>query len=100
MITPSDAIGMGRGYLAEVVPDFYALNPVVDEILLVPKRGDQANGEWRVFFTAKIEEKPKKRPETLADVIRTRKIDKMVALDAEEGALIAVRNGSSFQFAK
>ena len=85
MLAPKDAIEKARGYLEDVVPDFAALHPQVEEILRTPD-----SSEWKITFyahTGSSAEAP-----TLADLIARRRIEKVVSVSSQDGSLISVSN--------
>ncbi len=86
MLAPRDALGKAKTYLQEVIPDFAALDPKVDEMKLSPHGTDSQT--WVITFYAPIKDNPK--IETLADVIRRQRVEKVVSLDAEDGHLLFV----------
>lgn len=86
MLAPSEVIGKARSYLGEVIPDFAALEPKVEEMVLAPD-----SSEWKITFSAHTAEKPN----SLAHIIRQR-IEKVVSVGANDGSLISVRNPPPF----
>jgi len=90
MLAPSEALGKARIYLGEVIPDFAALEPKVDEMKLFPDLTDTRR--WVITFYAHSGDSPK--VSSLADVIRRQRIEKVVSVDAEDGHLISVSNPS------
>ena len=86
MLAPSEALGKARIYLGEVIPDFAALEPRVEEMVLAPD-----SSEWKITFSAYDE---KEKPSSLAHILRQR-IEKVVSVGAD-GAFIAVRNPHPF----
>jgi hypothetical protein len=88
MLAPHEALGKARTYLAEVIPDFAALGPKVDAMKLSGEFNDKEKQKWVITFYAPIEDTDK--VETLADIIRRQRIEKMVSLDAEDGHLLVV----------
>jgi len=86
MLAPRDALGKARTYLEEVIPEFAALDPKVDEMKLSPHEINTQ--KWVITFYAPTEDNPK--VETLADVIRRQRVEKVVSLDAEDGHLLFV----------
>jgi hypothetical protein len=89
MLAADEVIGKARNYLEQVIPDFAALDPKVEEMVLAPD-----SSEWKITFYAHTDDNPKVA--TLADLIRRRRIEKVVSVAAEDGALIAVRNPPPF----
>jgi hypothetical protein len=83
MLAPKDAIEKARAYLQDVVPDFAALHPKVEEIVRSPD-----SSQWRVTFFAHAG----KAGATLADLLGQRRIEKIVSVSAQDGSLIAVNN--------
>jgi len=84
MLEPKDAVGKARTYLGEVLPDFAELDPKVDEMKLV---NDKC---WKITFYAYLSDEAKS--ETLADILRRRRIEKVVSIDSGDGSLISVEN--------
>jgi hypothetical protein len=89
MLAPSEALGKARVYLGEVIPDFAALEPKVEEMVLT-----HDSSAWNITFYARSGTISK--PETVADMLSNPKIEKVVSVGANDGALIAVRNPSPF----
>ena len=87
MLAPSEALNKARVYLDEVVPDFAALQPKVDEMVLSL---DKSN--WIITFSAQTGGNPK--AETIADILKNRRIEKQISIAVEDGSLVAVRNPS------
>jgi hypothetical protein len=90
MLAPSEAIDKARIYLGEVVPEFAALKPRVEEMVLAPD-----SSAWKItFYAHKGEEKTDVT--SLADLLRWKRIEKVVSVAANDGTLIAVRNPAPF----
>jgi hypothetical protein len=85
MLAPSEVIDKARTYLGEVVPEFAALQPKVEEMVRVPN-----SSEWKITFYAHSGDNP--QVTTLADLMRRQRIEKVVFIGADDGSLIAVRN--------
>jgi hypothetical protein len=86
MLAPNEALGKARIYLGEVIPDFAELDPKVDEMRLV-------NGScWKITFYAYHGDEGK--ADTIADLLRRHRIEKVVSVASEDGSLIAVENPS------
>jgi hypothetical protein len=90
MLAPNEVIGKARTYLGEVVPEFAALEPQVEEMVLAPD-----SSEWKITFYA-LGGGERTEANTLADLLRWQRIEKVVSIGAEDGTLIAVRNPSPF----
>jgi hypothetical protein len=90
MLAPNEVIDKARTYLGEVVPEFAALEPKVEEMVRVPN-----SSEWKVTFYA-LKGVEKTDATSLADLLRWRRIEKVVSVGADDGALIAVRNPPPF----
>jgi len=88
MLAPREVLGKARTYLEEVVPDFAALEPKVDEMQLAKYLPDSQR--WVITFYAHSGESGKVA--SLADVIRRQRIEKVVSVDPEDGHLISVSN--------
>jgi len=89
MLAPSEAVDKARIYLVEVIPEFAALEPKVEEMVLAPD-----SSEWKITFYAHSGDNPKTT--SLADLINRRRIEKVVSIAAKDGTLIAVRNPPPF----
>jgi hypothetical protein len=88
MLAPREVLDKARTYLGEVIPDFAALDPKVEEMGL---SSDLAGTpKWVITFYAHAGESPKIG--SLADVIRRQRIEKVVSIDPEDGHLISVSN--------
>jgi hypothetical protein len=90
MLAPSEVIGKAQSYLGEVIPDFAALNPNVEEMEL-----DKNTASWNITFCA-LSGPEKTEQNSLADLLRTRRVRKVVSVGVEDGALVAVRNPAPF----
>lgn len=85
MIDPGEAVQKAQRYLKEVIPEFAALGPKVEEILRTPD-----SSQWKITFYAHTgDDAP---AATLADLLKRRRIEKVVSIGAQDGALIAVSN--------
>jgi phage pi2 protein 07 len=87
MLAPSEALNKARVYLDEVVPDFAALQPKVDEMVLAPD-----SSKWIITFFAQTGEN--RKAETVADLLSNPRVEKVVSVAADDGSLVAVRNPS------
>jgi hypothetical protein len=90
MLAPGELIDKARTYLGEVVPEFAALGPKVEEMVLTPD-----SSEWKITFYVYSGDLDAKVT-SLADIINRRKIEKVVSIAPDDGALIAVRNPPPF----
>jgi hypothetical protein len=90
MLAPGEVIEKARGYLGEIVPDFAAMNPKVEEMVLTPD-----SSEWKITFYVYTGDLNAKAV-SLADLMKPRKLEKVVSIAPEDGALIAVRNPPPF----
>jgi hypothetical protein len=90
MLAPNEAIGRAQSYLGEVIPDFAALEPRVEEMVF-----DKSAANWNITFCA-LSSPEKSQENTLADLLRLHKIRKIVSIGADDGLLIAVRNPAPF----
>jgi hypothetical protein len=90
MLAPSEVIGKAQSYLGEVIPDFAALDPSVEEMVL-----DKNSANWTITFCA-LSSPEKSQENSLADLLRFHKIRKIVSIGAEDGSFIAVRNPAPF----
>lgn len=90
MLAPSEVIGKARTYLGEVIPDFAAMDPMVEEMVL-----DKDSAHWNITFCT-LSSPEKSQKNTLADLLRLHKIRKIVSVGAEDGSFIAVRNPTPF----
>lgn len=89
MLEPKDVVGKARVYLGEILPDFAALQPQVEEMVL-----DQQSDSWMITFAALGHEE--NAGKTLADLLKVQKLRKVVRVGAEDGVLLAVRNPVPF----
>ncbi|MGA2167628.1 MAG: hypothetical protein ABSG62_05410 [Terracidiphilus sp.] len=85
MLAPNEVLSKARVYLGEVVPDFAALQPKVDEMVLSLDKSS-----WIITFSAQTGGNTK--AETIADILKNRRIEKQVLIAVEDGSLVAVRN--------
>lgn len=85
MLAPSEALVKARVYLGEIIPEFAALDPKVEEMVLANNASN-----WEITFYARNGNNPK--PTTMADLLTNPRVEKVVAVSADDGALIAVRN--------
>ena len=90
MLAPSEVIGKAQSYLGEVIPDFAALEPRVEEMEL-----DKNSANWNITFCA-LSSPEKTHENSLADLLRLHKIRKIVSIGADDGSFIAVRNPTPF----
>ena len=90
MLAPSELIGKAQLYLGEIIPDFAALDPRVEEMVL-----DKYSANWNITFCA-LSSPEKSQENTLADLLRFHKIRKVVSIGADDGSLVAVRNPAPF----
>jgi phage pi2 protein 07 len=87
MLAPSEALSKARVYLGEVVPEFAALQPKVDEMVLAPD-----SSKWIITFFAQAG--GNRKAETVADLLSNPRIEKVISIAADDGSLVAVRNPS------
>ncbi|HKN23188.1 MAG TPA: hypothetical protein VJX73_17315 [Terracidiphilus sp.] len=85
MLAPGEVIDKARTYLGEVVPEFAALKPKIEEMAL-----DSRSSEWKIIFFAYRGDNP--NVATVADLLRRQRIEKVVYVGADDGSLIAVKN--------
>jgi hypothetical protein len=86
VLPANEVVEKARDYLGQVVPEFAALNPKLDEMVFTPEAS-----EWRItFYAHQGDLNPE--PKSLADIIRSNKVLKSVVVGAEDGSLIAIRN--------
>jgi hypothetical protein len=85
MLAPNEVIDKARTYLGQVVPEFAALKPKVEEMAL-----DSRSSEWKIIFFAYSGDNP--NAETLVDLLRRQRVEKVVYVGADDGSLIAVKN--------
>jgi hypothetical protein len=90
MLAPSEVIDKAHSYLSEVIPDFAALHPSVEEMVL-----DKESANWNITFCA-LGGSEKTQENTLADLLRLHKIRKIVSVGVNDGSFIAVRNPAPF----
>lgn len=72
-------------YLGQFIPDFAALNPKVDEITLAPN-----GSSWVIGLYAYTGDQS--QAATLADLLKFRRIRKVVVVSAEDGSLLGISN--------
>jgi phage pi2 protein 07 len=89
MLAPNEVLVKARVYLGEVIPEFAALEPKVEEMVLA-----HDSSTWNITFYARS--KNISKPETVADMLSNPRIEKVVSVAANDGALIAVRNPAQF----
>jgi hypothetical protein len=89
MLEPSEVLVKARIYLGEVLPEFAALEPKVDEMVLTPD-----SSKWIITFFAKPE--GERKAETIADLLSRPRIEKVVSVASDDGSLVAVRNPAPF----
>jgi phage pi2 protein 07 len=87
MLAPSEVLVKARVYLGEVIPEFAALEPKVDEMVLT-----KDSSKWEITFIARSGGNPK--AETVADLLSNPRIEKVISVTADDGSLVAVRNPS------
>jgi hypothetical protein len=85
VIAAKEAIRMALGYLQEVVPEFSMLEPQVEEIV---RSSDSS--VWTITFSALTGDNSKAK--TLAELLRFRRVRKVVSVSTKDGALISVTN--------
>jgi hypothetical protein len=85
VIDASQALEKARGYLEEFIPDFAALDPKVEEIAVTPD-----SSAWKITFYAYRGDRSEAT--TLAELLRFRRIEKVVVVSAPDGALIGISN--------
>ena len=85
MLAPDEVIDKARTYLGQVVPEFAALKPKIEEMAL-----DSRSSEWKIIFFAYSGDNPSVA--TVADLLRQQRIEKVVYVGADDGSLIAVKN--------
>jgi hypothetical protein len=90
MLAPSEVIGKAQSYLGEVIPDFAALDPKVEEMVL-----DKGSANWNITFCA-LSSPEETQENSLADLLRLHKIRKVVSIGAEDGLFVAIRNPAPF----
>jgi hypothetical protein len=90
MLEPKEVVGKARKYLADLMPEFAQLDPKVEEITL----GQDLLGKsrWRITFYVYPDKDGE--PNSLADLVRRQRIEKVVSVSPDDGALIAVENPS------
>ena len=85
MLDAGQAVSKAQEYLKQFIPDFAILQPRVEEIVLVPD-----SSSWRIRFYAYSGDPSKAA--TLADLMRFRRIEKIVLISAQDGGLIGISN--------
>lgn len=91
MLEPKEVLGKARKYLVDVIPEFAQLDPKVEEMSL--GQDILGNSRWRITFYAYSDKDGD--PNSLADLVRRQRIEKVVSVASDDGALIAVENTSS-----
>jgi len=85
VIDATQARGKAQEYLQQFIPDFAALDPKVDEITLAP------NGStWIIGLYAYAGDQS--QAATLAELLKFRRIRKVVVISAEDGSLLGISN--------
>lgn len=88
MLEPKEVVGRARKHLADIMPEFAELDPKVEEIRL----GQDAlgNARWWITFSAHLENSGE--PNSLADLVKRRRIEKVVSIAPDSGSLISIDN--------
>lgn len=90
MLEPKEAVGKARKYLADIMPEFAELDPKVEEIRL----GQDALGNSRWWITFYAHSEANGEPSSLADLVKRRRIEKVVSIAPDSGSLISIDNPS------
>lgn len=85
MLAVTEVIDKARNYLGEVVPEFAALQPRVEEAEF-----SKDSSSWNITFAPP--EGSNRKASSLADLVRYRRSGKTVYITAEDGSLVAVKN--------
>jgi len=88
MLEPKDVLGRARKYMVEVMPEFAQLDPKVEEISLAQDL--LGKSRWRITFYAYSANSGE--PDSLADLVRRQRIEKVVSVAPDDGSLIAIEN--------
>lgn len=86
MLDADQAMGKAWEYLERFIPDFAALQPKVEEIVFAAD-----SSAWNIRLYA-YRGGERSEGATLADLLRFRRIEKVVSVSAQDGALIAISN--------
>jgi len=92
MLEPKDVLGRAEKYLVDLIPEFAKLDPKVEEIKLGPDVF--GNSRWRITFYAYSDKNGE--PNSLADLVRRQRIEKVVSVTPDDGSLIAIENAPPF----
>lgn len=90
MLEPKEAVGRARQFLADIMPEFAELDPKVEEIRL----GQDALGNPRWWITFYAHPEINGEPNSLADLVKQRRIEKVVSIAPDNGSLISIDNPS------
>jgi hypothetical protein len=92
MLEPKEVLGKARSYLVELVPEFAELGPKVEEMSL--GLDIHGNPRWKITFYAYSGDTGE--PNSLADLVRRQRIEKVVSVASDDGSLLALENPSPF----
>lgn len=90
MLEPKDVLGRAQKYLNDLIPEFAQLDPKVEEMTLAQDL--LGKSRWRITFYAYPVDKGE--PNSLAELVRRQRIEKVVSLAPDDGSLIAIENTS------
>jgi len=92
MLEPKNVLDRARQYLDDLFPEFAQLDPKVEEMSLTPDL--LGNSRWRITFYAYP--RHDSEPNSLADLVRLQRIEKVVSVAPNDGSLIAIENAPPF----
>lgn len=92
MLEPKEVVGRARRYLADIMPEFAQLDPKVEGISL--GQDLLGNTRWRITFYAHSSSNGE--PNSLADLVKRQRIEKVVSIAPESGSLISIDDAPPF----
>jgi hypothetical protein len=88
-MTVAQGVEVAKKHLIEVLPDYASANLQLEELEAPP-----FGSKWTFTFSATLPGPSNSYASNLAEVIRGRRVSKIVQIDAEEGTLISVKNAT------
>lgn len=85
MLDANQAMAKAQAYLEQFIPEFAVMQPRVEEIVLAPD-----SSVWKITLYAYNSDRSDAA--TLADLLRFRRITKIVSISAEDGSLLGISN--------
>jgi len=92
MLEPKEVVGRARKYLADIMPEFSQLDPKVEGMSLGPDL--LGNSRWKITFYAYSGNNGE--PNSLADLVRRQRIEKVVSITPDDGSLISIDDAPPF----